>query len=78
MRVLTAAAAAKAETPISTAAYPKRTYSVPASVVATDAASALMNIVKPAAVLRSGSGVSFMSRLYNAGELIHWAAEKAR
>ena len=64
--------------PTNTGGYPNRVNRIPAPAVAADPARALQNIVIAAAVLRSLSGVSFMSRLYSPGALIHCAAEKHR
>jgi hypothetical protein len=49
--------------PNSTGGYPNRVNNMPAPAVAAEAASALQKSVIAAAVLRSGSGVSFISRL---------------
>ena len=46
-----------------TGGYPNLVKRMPAPAVAMDATSALQNSVMAAAVLRSASGVSFISRL---------------
>src|ERR1700733_1713011 len=69
---------ATAAIPISTGGYPKRANRIPAPAVAIDPASELQNNVIAAAVVRSLSGVSLISRLYSPGELIHCAAEKVK